>query len=156
MLYYELEDGLYTVGSFIFGKILKQLLKHCTYVSIYRMSTCWLAHVRLGLEHTYWCGWRSSAVGPWPCVWRPCCNLPYVSFLSSTLYSSFCVLRDSFQNRINCGQMSLPAVLHVKMPLLQSEDDTFSYPRNLKVTIGSPPLIFTFSTKSYHFSFLHH
>lgn len=67
MLYYELEDGLHTVGFCIFGKILEEIVEHCTYFSAYRMFTYWLAYLRLrlGLVYTYWCGCRSSAIRPW-------------------------------------------------------------------------------------------
>ena len=49
MLYYTLEDELYTAESYIFGRILEELLKHCT--CIYRMSTYWFAYLSLRLEH---------------------------------------------------------------------------------------------------------
>uniref|UniRef100_A0A3Q2L148 ATP-binding cassette sub-family G member 8 n=1 Tax=Equus caballus TaxID=9796 RepID=A0A3Q2L148_HORSE len=46
MLYYELEDGLYTAGPYFFAKILGELPEHCAYVVIYGMPTYWLANLR--------------------------------------------------------------------------------------------------------------
>ncbi|PNJ80054.1 ABCG8 isoform 2 [Pongo abelii] len=50
MLYYELEDGLYTTGPYFFAKILGELPEHCAYIIIYGMPTYWLANLRLGLQ----------------------------------------------------------------------------------------------------------
>ncbi|KAF0871564.1 ABCG8 protein, partial [Crocuta crocuta] len=50
MLYYELEDGLYTVGPYFFTKILGELPEHCVYIVIYGMPIYWLANLRPGLE----------------------------------------------------------------------------------------------------------
>ncbi|KAM8787165.1 ATP-binding cassette sub-family G member 8 isoform 3-T3 [Rhynchonycteris naso] len=51
MLYYELEDGLYTAGPYFFAKgcslqILGELPEHCAYILIYGMPTYWLASLR--------------------------------------------------------------------------------------------------------------
>ncbi|XP_006909754.1 ATP-binding cassette sub-family G member 8 [Pteropus alecto] len=46
MLYYELEDGLYTAGPYFFAKILGELPEHCAYIIIYGMPTYWLANLR--------------------------------------------------------------------------------------------------------------
>ncbi|XP_036119154.1 ATP-binding cassette sub-family G member 8 [Molossus molossus] len=46
MLYYELEDGLYTAGPYFFAKILGELPEHCAYIFIYGMPTYWLANLR--------------------------------------------------------------------------------------------------------------
>ncbi|XP_066234472.1 ATP-binding cassette sub-family G member 8 isoform X2 [Saccopteryx leptura] len=43
MLYYELEDGMYTAGPYFFAKILGELPEHCAYILIYGMPTYWLA-----------------------------------------------------------------------------------------------------------------
>ncbi|XP_062934937.1 ATP-binding cassette sub-family G member 8 [Cynocephalus volans] len=48
MLYYELEDGLYTAGPYFFAKILGELPEHCAYVIIYGMPTYWLANLLPG------------------------------------------------------------------------------------------------------------
>ncbi|EFB28204.1 hypothetical protein PANDA_000194, partial [Ailuropoda melanoleuca] len=50
MLYYELEDGLYTAGPYFFTKILGELPEHCVYIMIYGMPTYWLANLRPSLE----------------------------------------------------------------------------------------------------------
>ncbi|XP_008056300.1 ATP-binding cassette sub-family G member 8 [Carlito syrichta] len=50
MLYYELEDGLYTAGPYFFAKILGELPEHCAYIVIYGMPTYWLANLRPGPE----------------------------------------------------------------------------------------------------------
>ncbi|KAK1333110.1 hypothetical protein QTO34_006646 [Cnephaeus nilssonii] len=50
MLYYELEDGLYTAGPYFFAKILGELPEHCAYILIYGMPTYWLANLRPGPE----------------------------------------------------------------------------------------------------------
>ncbi|KAK2509618.1 hypothetical protein MC885_011329 [Smutsia gigantea] len=50
MLYYELEDGLYTAGPYFFAKILGELPEHCAYIIIYVMPIYWLANLRPGLE----------------------------------------------------------------------------------------------------------
>ncbi|XP_034808928.2 ATP-binding cassette sub-family G member 8 isoform X2 [Pan paniscus] len=50
MLYYELEDGLYTTGPYFFAKILGELPEHCAYIIIYGMPTYWLANLRPGLQ----------------------------------------------------------------------------------------------------------
>ncbi|KAM5252108.1 ATP-binding cassette sub-family G member 8 isoform 3-T3 [Hipposideros larvatus] len=50
MLYYELEDGLYTAGPYFFAKILGELPEHCAYIIIYGMPTYWLANLRPGPE----------------------------------------------------------------------------------------------------------
>ncbi|XP_072597825.1 ATP-binding cassette sub-family G member 8 isoform X2 [Vulpes vulpes] len=50
MLYYELEDGLYTAGPYFFTKILGELPEHCVYIMICGMPTYWLANLRPGLE----------------------------------------------------------------------------------------------------------
>ncbi|XP_019321149.1 ATP-binding cassette sub-family G member 8 isoform X2 [Panthera pardus] len=50
MLYYELEDGLYTAGPYFFTKILGELPEHCVYIIIYGMPIYWLANLRPGLE----------------------------------------------------------------------------------------------------------
>ncbi|XP_021073631.1 ATP-binding cassette sub-family G member 8 isoform X1 [Mus pahari] len=46
MLYYELEDGLYTAGPYFFAKILGELPEHCAYVIIYAMPIYWLTNLR--------------------------------------------------------------------------------------------------------------
>ncbi|XP_069349931.1 ATP-binding cassette sub-family G member 8 isoform X1 [Eulemur rufifrons] len=46
MLYYELEDGLYTAGPYFFAKILGELPEHCAYTVIYGMPTYWLANLQ--------------------------------------------------------------------------------------------------------------
>ncbi|KAI5948338.1 ATP-binding cassette sub-family G member 8 isoform X1 [Manis javanica] len=50
MLYYELEDGLYTAGPYFFAKILGELPEHCAYIVIYVMPIYWLANLRPGPE----------------------------------------------------------------------------------------------------------
>ncbi|XP_074188036.1 ATP-binding cassette sub-family G member 8 isoform X2 [Rhinolophus sinicus] len=50
MLYYELEDGLYSAGPYFFAKILGELPEHCAYIVIYGMPTYWLANLRPGPE----------------------------------------------------------------------------------------------------------
>ncbi|XP_048208977.1 ATP-binding cassette sub-family G member 8 isoform X2 [Perognathus longimembris pacificus] len=50
MLYYELEDGLYTTGPYFFAKILGELPEHCAYTIIYGMPIYWLANLRPGIE----------------------------------------------------------------------------------------------------------
>ncbi|XP_037384862.1 ATP-binding cassette sub-family G member 8 [Talpa occidentalis] len=50
MLYYELEDGLYTAGPYFFAKILGELPEHCAYIIIYGMPTYWLTNLRPGPE----------------------------------------------------------------------------------------------------------
>ncbi|XP_036781507.2 ATP-binding cassette sub-family G member 8 isoform X3 [Manis pentadactyla] len=50
MLYYELEDGLYTAGPYFFAKILGELPEHCAYIVIYAMPIYWLANLRPGPE----------------------------------------------------------------------------------------------------------
>lgn len=46
MLYYELEDGLYTAGPYFLAKILGELPEHCAYVVIYGMPIYWLTNLR--------------------------------------------------------------------------------------------------------------
>nr|XP_034370301.1 ATP-binding cassette sub-family G member 8 isoform X3 [Arvicanthis niloticus] len=46
MLYYELEDGLYTAGPYFFAKVLGELPEHCAYVIIYAMPIYWLTNLR--------------------------------------------------------------------------------------------------------------
>ncbi|KAM9601511.1 LOW QUALITY PROTEIN: ATP-binding cassette sub-family G member 8 [Trichechus inunguis] len=46
MLYYELEEGLYTAGPYFFAKILGELPEHCVYIFIYGMPTYWLANLQ--------------------------------------------------------------------------------------------------------------
>ncbi|CAH6778051.1 Abcg8 [Phodopus roborovskii] len=46
MLYYELEDGLYTAGPYFFAKVLGELPEHCAYVIIYGMPIYWLTNLR--------------------------------------------------------------------------------------------------------------
>lgn len=74
VLYSEVKDGLYTVVSCIFVRILEDLLKNCAYINIYRMFLYKVTHLRLGLEHTCWCGWR-AALGLWSCMWLLCSDL---------------------------------------------------------------------------------
>uniref|UniRef100_A0A4W2BXQ0 ABC transporter domain-containing protein n=1 Tax=Bos indicus x Bos taurus TaxID=30522 RepID=A0A4W2BXQ0_BOBOX len=50
LLYYELEDGLYTAGPYFFAKILGEFPEHCVYIIIYGMPIYWLANLRPGLE----------------------------------------------------------------------------------------------------------
>ncbi|XP_026969697.1 ATP-binding cassette sub-family G member 8 [Sagmatias obliquidens] len=50
LLYYELEDGLYTAEPYFFAKILGELPEHCIYIIIYGMPTYWLANLRPGPE----------------------------------------------------------------------------------------------------------
>uniref|UniRef100_A0A8C8Z916 ATP-binding cassette sub-family G member 8 n=1 Tax=Prolemur simus TaxID=1328070 RepID=A0A8C8Z916_PROSS len=50
MLYYELEDGLYTAGPYFFAKILGELPEHCAYTIIYGMPTYWLANLQPSLK----------------------------------------------------------------------------------------------------------
>ncbi|XP_029414478.1 ATP-binding cassette sub-family G member 8 isoform X2 [Nannospalax galili] len=50
MLFYELEDGLYTAGPYFFAKILGELPEHCAYVIIYGMPIYWLTNLRPGIE----------------------------------------------------------------------------------------------------------
>ncbi|XP_044118348.1 ATP-binding cassette sub-family G member 8 [Neovison vison] len=50
MLYYELEDGLYTPGPYFFTKILGELPEHCVYIIIYAMPTYWLANLHPSFE----------------------------------------------------------------------------------------------------------
>nr|XP_044993617.1 ATP-binding cassette sub-family G member 8 isoform X2 [Jaculus jaculus] len=50
MLYYELEDGLYTSGPYFFAKILGELPEHCAYVAIYGMPIYWLTNLQPGLD----------------------------------------------------------------------------------------------------------
>ncbi|XP_032764563.1 ATP-binding cassette sub-family G member 8 isoform X1 [Rattus rattus] len=46
LLYYELEDGLYTAGPYFFAKVLGELPEHCAYVIIYGMPIYWLTNLR--------------------------------------------------------------------------------------------------------------
>ncbi|XP_073905698.1 ATP-binding cassette sub-family G member 8 isoform X1 [Castor canadensis] len=50
MLYYELEDGLYTTGPYFFAKILGELPEHCAYVIIYGIPIYWLTNLHPGAE----------------------------------------------------------------------------------------------------------
>ncbi|KAM9187823.1 LOW QUALITY PROTEIN: ATP-binding cassette sub-family G member 8 [Dugong dugon] len=50
MLYYELEDELYTAGPYFFAKILGELPEHCVYIFIYGMPTNWLANLQPSQE----------------------------------------------------------------------------------------------------------
>uniref|UniRef100_H3B4U4 ATP-binding cassette sub-family G member 8 n=1 Tax=Latimeria chalumnae TaxID=7897 RepID=H3B4U4_LATCH len=43
MLYLELEDGMYSVTSYFFAKILGELPEHCAFVIIYGVPIYWLA-----------------------------------------------------------------------------------------------------------------
>ncbi|XP_044515398.1 ATP-binding cassette sub-family G member 8 [Gracilinanus agilis] len=94
MLYYELEDGMYSAGPYFFAKILGELPEHCAYVVIYGIPIYWLANLRPEPEHfilsflMFWlvvyCG-RTMAL--WSAALLP--NLHTSSFLVSALYNSF-------------------------------------------------------------------
>ncbi|KAF7662502.1 hypothetical protein LDENG_00234800 [Lucifuga dentata] len=43
MLYHELEDGLYSVTSYFFAKILGELPEHCVFTLVYALPIYWLA-----------------------------------------------------------------------------------------------------------------
>ncbi|XP_025210297.1 ATP-binding cassette sub-family G member 8 isoform X1 [Theropithecus gelada] len=94
MLYYELEDGLYTTSPYFFAKILGELPEHCAYIIIYGMPTYWLANLRPGLQP-----FLLHFLLVWLVVF--CCRIMALataallptfhmaSFLSNALYNSF-------------------------------------------------------------------
>ncbi|CAK6435047.1 unnamed protein product [Pipistrellus nathusii] len=94
MLYYELEDGLYTAGPYFFAKILGELPEHCAYILIYGMPTYWLANLRPAPEP-----FLLHFLLVWLVVF--CCRLMALcaaallptfhmsSFLGNALYNSF-------------------------------------------------------------------
>ncbi|XP_056147568.1 ATP-binding cassette sub-family G member 8 [Lampris incognitus] len=43
MLYHELEDGMYSVTSYFFAKVLGELPEHCTFTLVYGLPIYWLA-----------------------------------------------------------------------------------------------------------------
>ncbi|CAL8254089.1 unnamed protein product [Lota lota] len=43
MLYHELEDGLYSVTSYFFAKVLGELPEHCAFTLVYGLPIYWLA-----------------------------------------------------------------------------------------------------------------
>ncbi|XP_053731966.1 ATP-binding cassette sub-family G member 8 isoform X1 [Synchiropus splendidus] len=43
MLYHELEDGMYSVTSYFFAKILGELPEHCVFTLVYALPIYWLA-----------------------------------------------------------------------------------------------------------------
>ncbi|XP_030626303.1 ATP-binding cassette sub-family G member 8 isoform X2 [Chanos chanos] len=43
MLYYELEDGMYSVTSYFFAKVLGELPEHCVFTLVYGVPIYWLA-----------------------------------------------------------------------------------------------------------------
>ncbi|XP_066534961.1 ATP-binding cassette sub-family G member 8 [Hoplias malabaricus] len=43
MLYHELEDGLYSVTSYFFAKVLGELPEHCVFTLVYGLPIYWLA-----------------------------------------------------------------------------------------------------------------
>ncbi|XP_069787159.1 ATP-binding cassette sub-family G member 8 isoform X2 [Narcine bancroftii] len=46
MLYHELEDGMYSVTSYFFAKLLGELPEHCAFVVIYGVPIYWIAALR--------------------------------------------------------------------------------------------------------------
>ncbi|KAM6916609.1 ATP-binding cassette sub-family G member 8 [Xenentodon cancila] len=43
MLFHELEDGMYSVTSYFFAKVLGELPEHCVFTLVYGLPTYWLA-----------------------------------------------------------------------------------------------------------------
>ncbi|XP_028323896.1 ATP-binding cassette sub-family G member 8 [Gouania willdenowi] len=43
MLYHELEDGMYSVSSYFFAKVLGELPEHCVFTLVYGLPIYWLA-----------------------------------------------------------------------------------------------------------------
>ncbi|MEQ2199272.1 hypothetical protein XENOCAPTIV_000227 [Xenoophorus captivus] len=43
MLYHELEDGMYSVTSYFFAKVLGELPEHCVFTLVYGLPIYWLA-----------------------------------------------------------------------------------------------------------------
>ncbi|XP_072906752.1 ATP-binding cassette sub-family G member 8 [Hemitrygon akajei] len=46
MLYHELEDGMYSITSYFFAKLLGELPEHCAFVIIYGVPFYWIADLR--------------------------------------------------------------------------------------------------------------
>ncbi|XP_072121064.1 ATP-binding cassette sub-family G member 8 [Mobula birostris] len=46
MLYHELEDGMYSITSYFFAKLLGELPEHCAFVIIYGVPFYWIAALR--------------------------------------------------------------------------------------------------------------
>ncbi|KAM4866909.1 ATP-binding cassette sub-family G member 8 [Thomomys bottae] len=96
LLYYELEDGLYTTGPYFFAKILGELPEHCVYTIIFGIPIYWLTNLRPGIEP-----FLLHFVLVWLVVF--CCRtmalalaamLPTFhmsSFFCNALYNSFCL-----------------------------------------------------------------
>lgn len=50
MLYHELEDGMYSVSSYFFAKVLGELPEHCVFTLVYGLPIYWLAGLNAAPE----------------------------------------------------------------------------------------------------------
>ncbi|XP_039995896.1 ATP-binding cassette sub-family G member 8 [Xiphias gladius] len=50
MLYHELEDGMYSVTSYFFAKVLGELPEHCVFTLVYGLPIYWLAGLNEALD----------------------------------------------------------------------------------------------------------
>ncbi|XP_074141125.1 ATP-binding cassette sub-family G member 8 [Sminthopsis crassicaudata] len=94
MLYYELEDGMYSVGPYFFAKILGELPDHCVYVFIYGIPIYWLANLRPEPEYfilSFLMIWLvvycSRTMALWCAASLPTLHMSY--FLVNALFNSF-------------------------------------------------------------------
>ncbi|XP_061693182.1 ATP-binding cassette sub-family G member 8 isoform X1 [Syngnathoides biaculeatus] len=51
MLYHELEDGMYSVTSYFFAKVLGELPEHCVFTLVYALPIYWLAGLNEAPDH---------------------------------------------------------------------------------------------------------
>ncbi|KAM9061902.1 ATP-binding cassette sub-family G member 8 [Sarcophilus harrisii] len=94
MLYYELEDGMYSAGPYFFAKILGELPDHCVYVLIYGIPIYWLANLRPEPEYfilSFLMIWLvvycSRTMALWCAASLPTLHMSY--FLVNALFNSF-------------------------------------------------------------------
>ncbi|KAM5316041.1 ATP-binding cassette sub-family G member 8 isoform 2-T2 [Glossophaga mutica] len=162
MLYYELEDGLYTTGPYFFAKILGELPEHCVYIFISGMPTYWMANLRPSPEP-----FLLHFLLVWLVVF--CCRIMALcaaalfptfhmsSFFSNALYNSF-YLTGGFMISLN-NLWTVPAwVSHVSFlrwcfeGLMQIQFKGQTYPLavgNLTIPVPGDKILSSMQLDSY-------
>uniref|UniRef100_A0A8C8RL27 ATP-binding cassette sub-family G member 8 n=1 Tax=Pelusios castaneus TaxID=367368 RepID=A0A8C8RL27_9SAUR len=94
MLYHDLEDGMYSVSSYFFAKILGELPEHCAFVIIYGIPIYWLANLNPEPEHfllNFLAVWLvvfcARAMALWMATLLP--TLQLSAFFANVLYTVF-------------------------------------------------------------------
>eukprot|EP00062_Callorhinchus_milii_P011938 gi/632958432/ref/XP_007895037.1/ PREDICTED: ATP-binding cassette sub-family G member 8 [Callorhinchus milii] len=94
MLYHELEDGLYSVTTYFFAKLLGELPEHCVFVIVYGVPIYWLSALRpesgpflLNFLMLWLVVYCSRAMALWVAAMLP--TLQLSSFFGNAFFTTF-------------------------------------------------------------------